>query len=395
MKNKKNKFIRKILIFLIIIILAFILINAFYNKKILQKKITYRQEKSYQEYINNLDEKKIDFAFFGASNTMDGIDPEFIPNSFNFGRGGETSVQSYFKLTKVLDKDKIKIKTLILGVNLHTLSSLKRKDRSNLITKLWLYSKFMSYKEIKKISNKNLLSIWIESNFPFMGNGADFKILITKPKLRKIYRGWAKGEENFSNLNKKQEAYDRYKELFKDTKTVNEVNLEYLKKTLKLAKENEINIIFMTYPITRELDEVIIKQNISKQEPYQTIFNQADNILENYQYLDYYDLFFDNPDYFADADHLNYLGAEIFTKKIYEDIQNSNFTKPDFNHYIDLRERDYETDKIEKKDSDIFMFYIIILIFEALLLVFMIIFKKNLQGTHKKNLIHPSIKHTL
>jgi len=41
----------------------------------------------------------------------------------------------------------------------------------------------------------------------------------------------------------------------------------------------------------------------------------------NYILLDYYDIFFENPEYFDNPGHLNYKGAEVFSKILYQDLK--------------------------------------------------------------------------
>jgi len=323
--EQKTKYTTKGMIFLILFLLIILIVNMVYSKFILESKQVYRQEKIYQDYIKNMTEKKIDYAFFGDSRPADGIYPEFIPGSFNFATIGETPIEGYYKFNRIVNIDNVKVNNIILQMDSHTLSSYAKEDGSNLIKEIPLYSKFVPYSEISKIIKKTIIGVWLEAKFPFLGNGRDFSIFIIKPELPEIILGGVKKYGNFSEMNKTEEGYKRYKELYKWSRDINNVCLEYFIKTVELAKKNNINVIFIKYPVSKEYDDALKENNVSREEHYKKIFNEVDKILNNsYYVLDYYSIFADNSDYFYDSDHLNYIGAENFSKKINEDLKNLN-----------------------------------------------------------------------
>lgn len=324
--EQKTKYIIKSMIFLVLVLSIILIINILYSKFILEKKQIYRQEQVYQDYIKNLTKKEINYAFFGDSRPTEEIYPEFIPNSFNFATIGETAVETYYKVNRVVNIDDIKVNNIILQIDSHTLSSYAKEDGSNLITDIPLYSKFVSYSDISKIRNQSVIGVWLEGNFPFLENGRDFSILIDKPQLPEIILGGVKKYGNFSEMNKTEEAYNRYIELYKWSIDINNVSLEYFVKTVELAKEKNINVIFIKYPVSKEYDEALIQNNVSREDHYNKIFTEVDKVLKNYTILDYYSLFANNSDYFYDSDHLNNIGAENFSKKINEDLKKLNLS---------------------------------------------------------------------
>ena len=44
-----------------------------------------------------------------------------------------------------------------------------------------------------------------------------------------------------------------------------------------------------------------------------------------YALLDYYDDFFDHPEYFGDSDHLNNIGSTVLSKRGEEDMRSQRF----------------------------------------------------------------------
>lgn len=240
----------------------------------------------------------------------------------------------------------------------------------------------MSYKEIDEIRPESIFSIWFESKFPFIGNGEDFSVLIKKLELQEIDKGWVKNTGNFSKLNKTQEGEDRYKELFKWVERINNVSLEHFKKTVMMAKENNINVIFIIYPVSKEFNDALIKQNLTREEHYNIIFEKVDEILnESYFVLDYYEIFFDKPDYFDDSDHLNYIGAEIFSKQIYIDLSKLNLTNFEINNKIPLEKKELSGNGFNLKNNRnrLLILHSILILSELFLLFFLIILEKNLK----------------
>jgi hypothetical protein len=269
--------------------------------------------------------KEINYAFFGDSHARNGVNPKIISGSFNFGTSAENYIETYYKLKKIIDHDKIKIKTAIFEIDLVTFSSLLT-DQTRIFDDLYFFHKYVPWAEVKKIenaSNLEMLKMYLaEVYFPAIGQGEDFVDIFVAPKLTEVYLGWTKEYENYALSDTRKTAQATYDLQFDGQARISPVSLEYFLKTLELAKENNINIIFIKYPIAKEYDEIITERGFDKSSYYKTIFNEIDKKLNsNYQVLDYYNLFFDHSEYFTNPDHLNYLGAEILSKKISEDLK--------------------------------------------------------------------------
>lgn len=321
MENTIKQFWKRGAIFLLILIVFILIINFVYVKTILSQKLIYTKEDSYQRYINTLSPKAINFAFFGDSHTHRDINPLFIPHSYNLAMEGDSSIKTYYKLRKVLYQDQIKINNLILPLELQTLST-SQERRGTTLNDLDFYHHFVSYREIQEVRDDPLPLLWIETNFPFIGRGEDFHILLAGPKRPDPPLGWKRDERNFSSVNKTFQAEETVRNYFVGQELINDVSFEYLLKTIKLARENDVHIIFVKYPVSKEFDEMITKYNLSKEEYDIVVSKKINSSFDgNYAVLDYYDLYFGNSDYFGDPDHLNYIGAEIFSKKVAEDLE--------------------------------------------------------------------------
>ena len=331
MKKHKIKFIKNVAWILILILILTTAFNFCYKKMLFEKKLIYRSEKMFQDFISNPQEQEVDYIFFGDSHTNKGLNPEFVPNSFNYGMPAENYLMTFFKLKKILEHDKVRPKKIVLQVSLHTFSESSR-DTALLQNELHFYSKYLPYSEFKKISEDSFLSYWIKSRLLFIGKSDDLQQLLNIGKRTEMYLGWSKSEGNFSLAKNKAETAKQTAELhFKGRKMISNQSLEYFLKTVKLAKDNNITIYFMTYPTTKEYDEGIKKLNISKEDFYELVFKEANAVGGgNYVWLDYYNLFFDHSEYFNDPHHLNYHGAEIFSKKIWQDLKRHSFAREVF-----------------------------------------------------------------
>jgi hypothetical protein len=328
MQNSNVKrFCIEVFVFLIVIAAIIISVNYYYATFILHDSFLYKQEQSYLNYINGLDDKKVDYAFLGDSNTRSGINPYYIPGAFNFGTGAENYVKSYYKLDKIINKDKLKIKYVFLEIDPHTFST-RLTDRTYLLGDLWYYSKFIPYEEISKIREISLASAWIESNFPILGNGAELRLpIIDDTNQSNIYLGWLKSSGNFSDLNKMDASLRRYGLFFDGQERISNLSLSYFMKTISLAKKNNITVVFIKYPMTKEYFDLLKEKNVlnekSNSKYYETIFKAINSTLDDYYYFDYQESYFDHPEYFADAVHMNYVGAEHLSKRLEQDL---NFT---------------------------------------------------------------------
>jgi len=322
MKEHKIKFAIKLFTFLLVLILILIVINIIYYKIVISETKTYLADKSYENYIADLDDKRINYAFFGDSHTLNAINPEYINNSFNFGGSGENYLKTYYKLRKILHEDNVKLGSIILEIDLHTFSTYLT-DPSFVLVDYWYYHRFIPYTVASNFSDKSLLGLFFESKFPFIGKGEN---LLKRQKINPIYRGWAKTDWKYSDQSEQvriNNAARTANTFFDNQERISNISLEYFEKTLHLAKENDMAVVLIKYPISPEFHDQLIAKNITQEQYYFEIFSLVNATIDEYSVLDYYSLFFDNPEYFADQDHVNMWGAEILSKKVAEDLVNS------------------------------------------------------------------------
>ena len=323
MKKDFIKFIFTFLLFILIFFSLILAINYVYVNFIIMKQQYYRQNLSYEKYIDELPSpQKINYAFFGDSHARNGVNPNIVSGSFNFGTSAENYIETYYKLKKIINLDKVKIDTVFFEVDLITFSSLLT-DKTRIFNNLYFFHSYVPFAEVQKIRNASKLEMlkiyFSEVYFPSLGNGEDFVDIFIAPKLTEMYLGWTKEYGNYLLSDTKSVALSTYATQFENKERISSISFEYFLKALELAKKNNIKIIFVKYPISKEYDKVITEKRFGRDDYYNTIFNEIDKKLEkNYKILDYYNLFFDHPEYFANPDHLNYRGAEALSIKINE-----------------------------------------------------------------------------
>lgn len=311
--------------FLFILALILLPLNLMYIKLIQHQKIEYHKGLLYQEEINNFENKEIDFAFFGSSHASKSIHPAYITGSYNFALNHGTYVETYYKLKNAVEKDDLKINHIVLELDLHDFSEKYNKPKE-IFRNLEISQEYATLREIAEIREESWSSVVIQRYFPILGNAPDLiEYVKDKPTFTPTYFGGEISEGDFSQAeNKTFIAYQRYKLHFdKDSAKLSSISILYLIKTLQYAQEHNIMVIFIRYPITTEFDE-ITQKNVPTEKYYSTVFSYINKTVgEDYAVLDYHDLFFDKPELFYDPDHLNHIGAEIFSKKVADDLTKS------------------------------------------------------------------------
>jgi len=314
MKQDKIKFMKKTIVFFLILVLLVLTINLLFRQSILSRTILERTDKQFEEY-----KKEIKILFIGDSHTKDNINPLMINNSFNFASSGENYMETYYKLKTILKDENLKLEVIILPIDLHSFSSF----RTNRFRNEWYWKKYVNYKEVAVFNDDNffLIKRSILSVCPVIGSGT--RILMPLLRESEIIKGHIKSEGNFSKIENRQEkAQQRVDYLLKNQEVLDKILLLYFKKSLELVKENKLKVVLVKFPITRE------HHNASnKYVPNKTIFySKIDKIIKTVNYepiyiLDYQNIYFDKNYLFSNDDHLNPRGIEIFSKKIDQDLK--------------------------------------------------------------------------
>jgi hypothetical protein len=162
-----------------------------------------------------------------------------------------------------------------------------------------------------------------------VGDGAEFltsvwfslKTHYGNEELTKLVKGHNRIYEDFSESgNKRKNALKRVNINLKGAEVIDENLLFYFNAILKLAKKENITVILVKFPTTEYYYNATAQYIPDKNAFYDDIFNVTGRY-DDIFILDYQKVFFHNYSLFSDSDHLNYKGAEKFSKIVREDIK--------------------------------------------------------------------------
>lgn len=315
-------FFKRLALFSVAIAACVVVVNWAYIRFVFSKEQIYRQRVQYEQFVAELPSRAISYAFFGDSHTRNAIDPRMIPGAFNFGTSAENYIETYYQLRRILDVDRVTIETAVFELDPHTFSTLLT-DEGRAFDDLYFYWRSLPLRELMRIRNLSPLGLVrayiTEVLFPSFGRGQDLiEAVFAPPKLTEIHRGWTRDAEDFSTMDMEVLASRAASKHFGGQERISPLAFEYFLKTLALAKDRGIRIMFLQHPLSQQyVAEIDTKYGGSK-DYYKTIFAAIDQAfsVRGYERLNYESLFFDHPEYFSNPDHLNEKGAEIFTTEI-------------------------------------------------------------------------------
>ena|GEM_PF-2202994 len=312
MKQDKIKFIRQGIIFCILFILVFYLLNAAYSTAILSNTIMERIDLQFKENI-----KDTPVLFMGASHTANAINPSLIQNSFNLANGGTNYIQIYYKLKKVLNSTESPIKIIVLPIDPNSFSPYFAKRFNN----EWYWKKYIDFKKISENStNISSFKKIVKSYFPLFDSGENLISFIFIKKKAELIKGYAPQTGNFSSHPaKSKDASQRIKKHLAYSENVNQNAFKHFKKILELSKKKKIYVILVKYPLTEEF-VIEAKKYLDFEEFYKSISAETEKF-NNCYILDYQKFFLNKYDLFKNSDHLNKWGAEILSKQVAKDLE--------------------------------------------------------------------------
>jgi len=278
-------------IIIIVFIIIFLSLNYLYSY-VENNKSNNREETAWQENKHDLD-----YAFFGDSHVMNAIMPEYINNSYNFAIPGEGHIEIYYKIQKLIFEDNITIKNIVLQLDAHSFSEkLRAPDRT--FNELNYYSGFVPLQDIAMLREESIISILLKNKLMILGKGEDVvTYLIYREALTPIHSGWINNSKTFDNEDKTKLANAKLETHFNEERSMDNISQIYFDKILNLAEQNNISIIIIRYPVSEEY------------------YSEIQDIKVDVDY-DYHDMFFNDTKMFGDSDHLNWKGAEVFSKFI-------------------------------------------------------------------------------
>lgn len=255
---------------------------------------------------NNIDwtlPKNKHILFAGKSHVMCGFNDSLLHNAVNVSSDGQYVMFIYIKLKKLFAANS-QIDTLLLEMGQNDLipnvDNYAYEFSRKYLGYYWPYFEKENFNVYAKKYSGNISAITTA-----------FHSLLKKPK-KESYYGFQKCKESdsltFANLRKTfLPAYDfsYCKENCSDS-----VSLYYLQKIVNMCNKKNIKLIFVHFPFYR------------KDEMFSSVAFEAkrERLFPNIEYHDYSDIFNDSIGYFKDPFHLNYIGADKFTKVLVKDF---------------------------------------------------------------------------
>ncbi|MHB8481157.1 MAG: hypothetical protein ACYDBV_00240 [Nitrospiria bacterium] len=266
----------------------------------------------------------------GDSHPAYGVDPEYLSDDFyNFSYPSENLIMTYLKLKYAVGEKK-EIKYIVLPLDFHIFSDYRRNGSD--------YSRYFLLSSINKIYQivgiRDILKSVLKYYLPLSSyyNRQQFieylfrklKIVLSHHSDNKVSKnisiseyGHITSPGNYNNLSdqeKSQEVSSRIKEQMKRPLDDRLLSF-YFEKILIYCKDNGIKVIGIRYPVSKEyysslpMSELVqVSKEMEKQTPYFFFIK------------DYSHLYFQNPDYFANSDHLNNNGSLNFAKVLRSDF---------------------------------------------------------------------------
>lgn len=285
------------------------------------------KDKYFNKYSRDLHEKSFSTILLACSHgnsLTEGIEGNDIYGITNFSAPSDSYTDMYRKLSYVIKRNKID--TLIITAEDHTLSSyretLNNHDRSkNLSNKIDFLSPTFIQKNLILPNTKahDFLKLYISSKISHF---------ISSNNEISNYKRWSDNSNQYRLKQSQMRFLGQY---------VNKsysIDLENsLLKIIELCKKNNIHLIGIKFPLSKELVHVMKQSSLNTNKDsffknnkhiYNVTNLKVDSIFSanSIDVLNFKNLFINKEQFFQNADHLNELGAEKFNIILREKLNN-------------------------------------------------------------------------
>lgn len=250
----------------------------------------------------------------GDSHTQCAINDDILPGSINISNNAEHYFYTFAKIKKLVSQNR-QINTIILGYSFHSLSEYHDKflfDGNYTINMYPKYFGVLDKEEITFLLKRNFLGI-VEKLPRLTTKNLYFLLsnITTTPTFQSFpfWGGYFSKEANNLSEHILEKRLSRHYLNGKELQSYSTIQSLYLKKILSFCISNDIEPILINTPINKKYKKKI---PLKFQENY---YGHYAKLSQYAKVLDYST--FELPDEaFADIDHLNAKGANIFTKEL-------------------------------------------------------------------------------
>ena len=313
MKNQ----IAKITIFAFFLFVIFILFSIHYEK------LTVNDSNSYARKINEIFKKKPLVIFLGDSHAATNIQAVKLNEKYvKLANGGDNLRQMLLKLDFAV-RNKPTIKYAVIPIDFHSFSNYRYHDKS--FKKDLLYSRnFSLISDLYKVTWFNIGGQLLSYYVPLISgdNWERYFLIISKQLEESISSQNEKTAATWPKLTQAQRNTIAQKRIESQLKEpiVHDEMVYAFDRLISFCKQNDIKLIGIKYPLSREYRNLLKKYEIDKvDEVYRSRRNR-------FMFInDYHELFNESPQYFNDSDHLSLEGSNKFTSMLICDIEKKIF----------------------------------------------------------------------
>lgn len=237
----------------------------------------------------------------GSSHSACSFDDRYVDNLENFSRSGESYCYTYIKLKKMLEANP-GIKTIIVEFsNPFIYDSEEWLWSDKYIQYHYItFAPFFTYEDNKILFSKHLKA--------FIGSYPFFVKFAIKKVLKKEYEyAYSYGGHEIRNEIITKNVQPDFQE-----GEISRVNLVFLDKIVDYCMQSNVKLMFVRSPL--HPDYIYWKNELQ----FQQIRNDR---YGNIPFLDFGN-YINDDEYFADYQHLNQKGAELFSKAINDTLRN-------------------------------------------------------------------------
>ncbi len=253
----------------------------------------------------------VKYLVVGDSHPECALNDSLIDHFMNFGQSGESYFYTYLKTKKILEHNPT-IQTIFVEFNngqmIKNIDPCIWDDK-HIMSKFPKYVYGLDFEDYKVLAKNNLSGLLNAQSLTILSN---FSILENENRTMH-HLNWGRYNRLTNNGQAKLlELKDLEMKIDSTLAEYATVNIEYLKKLVKVCKERSVKVIFIRSPVhdkyAGRLNEMtfryIQKKHFSK-----------------IPFLDYQNMKFEDNE-FADAHHLNFLGANKFSLFFNEELKN-------------------------------------------------------------------------
>jgi hypothetical protein len=246
----------------------------------------------------------------GDSQTETSLNDSIIKNSINLSKAGDPLFFNYVKL-KTIIKNNTHIKTVVLGFSPSNLDSKGFYEVPKMKSKYINYFYLIEYIDCIDIINSNsegfirgvtgLGKYWLNFNEIISGKGIEeMKV----GGFRAIPYGFSELSEDIKN------------DIEETKSNPDTISIKYFYKIADFCEVNDLNLIVLNTPV----HESLIKRSRLRKKGYNTFLKKINPkiVLWDFEHFKIEDK------YYFDNNHLNYKGAEIFSKYIHKELNKFN-----------------------------------------------------------------------